>query len=196
MSRSFKLTVLCVALTGAALALLFSASAPAHDGVDMDRVSPNAENGSYLYPPLSRQEVWYFLSDKAKKEEREVLTIQIITKTDVSRIRHTGAMIMTEEPDYVVALGDKKRIDAVKQLGLVFREPKEADLKLRFFSVWITTKEQLQLLIDNATDVFPPAPPPSYVSGRIYDMEVQFLRDLGFEVKILHGTPGSGGAIF
>ena len=138
------------------------------------------------------------MSDKAKKEEREVLTIQITTKTDVSRIRHTGAMIMTEEPDYVVALGDKKRIDAVKQLGLVFREPKEADHKLRFFSVWITTKEQLQLLINNVTDVFPPSSPPSYVRGRIRDMDVQFLRDLGIEVEVCEpnkcGT--SGGAIF
>ena len=113
----------------------------------------------------------------------QILTVLISDPKDISMIAGAGVIIMTQEPDYVVIIGDEKRIDTIKSLGFTLREPVEADHKLRAIKIWLSNKEQLERVLQVASDVWPVRDIPGYVYGQAFDYQIKLVKDKGYKVE-------------
>lgn len=112
-----------------------------------------------------------------------ILTVLISNPRDISMIASTGVIVMTQEPDYVVIIGDEKRIDTIKSLGFTLREPVEADHKLRAIKIWLSNKEQFEQVLQVASDVWPVGDIPGYVYGQAFDYQIKLFKDKGYKVE-------------
>jgi hypothetical protein len=148
------------------------------DNLAMSQCQPYSSD-SYIFSPLTRKDV------KRLELEREIIfiTVPISDCSDVNVIIHTGVVIMTQEPTYVVVIGDQKRIQALRDSGFELRVPVETDHRMRQIRVWIRDKKHLQLFFDIASDVWPPGKIPGYVEARAYDSEIRWLEKNSFSVQ-------------
>ena len=114
----------------------------------------------------------------------KIVTVPIRGQNDISIILKTGVIIMTQEPDYVVIIGNQERIESVKSLGFTLKEPVEAEHKLRQIKVWVSNKEQFEQVYKIASDVWPGGEIPGYILGRAFDYQIQWLRNNGFTIEL------------
>ena len=87
--------------------------------------------GQYIYSPILIKEIEEDLGNPITDPHNVIsiyealgFTVPIKAQSDISKIRSSGVFIEIQETDYVVILGDQKRIDAIKTLGFTVREIK------------------------------------------------------------------------
>ena len=137
-----------------------------------------------IAPPITFDE-WMELW-RADAVEEWVVSINDVN--DVSIIRTAGVVIQTQEPDYVLIGGDKKRIDIVRGLGFSLRNPVPEDYKRRVVKVWIHEKERGQrayrILLSSSP--FRTDNVPNFMYGAGNDSEIEWLRQEGYDVFLIN----------
>ena len=125
-----------------------------------------------IIPLMSHDEYLELWKDSTAEE----WTIPIINKHDVLIIKKTDAVILTQEPNYVVIVGNEEKIEKVISLGFDLHEPQEWDIQKRSIKVWINNREDLEFLRKIASDVFPGTIPGYFYAGA-YDAEIEWFPD-------------------
>jgi hypothetical protein len=132
------------------------------------------------YPPLTKKDIAVLYGSRQVREVR----VPIKNTSDISAIRCTGVVIMTQEPNYVFVIGDQERVDAVTSLGFTLKEAVESDYKPRTFRARVTSREQIDKVRSLATDVLPSCGDTSdYLCGLASDGEIEWMKEEGIEVE-------------
>ncbi len=120
-----------------------------------------------------------------------VVKIFLQQPSNVQQIESTGVVIQTIEPNYVVILGDRLRLEKVRRLGFTMVDAIETDHRLRLFRVLIHNIDEFLRLHAIAADVWPDHLPvdakfPLYVRGRAYDSEFKWAKEAGLNMERCH----------
>jgi hypothetical protein len=147
-------------------------------------VTASAETGQ---PPLTKKDIGELYSHG----DLGVAKIFLQQSSDVQQIESTGVVIQTREPNYVVILGDRQRLEKVRAMGFSMEDSIEADHKLRQFRVLIHNIDEFLRLRTIAADVWPDhwptnTKPPVYVRGRAYDSEFKWAKEAGLDMERCH----------
>lgn len=132
------------------------------------------------YPSISLRDAELLM----KTGKIQFQTVPIGPEDDISTVRQAGGIIVTYEPTYVVVMGDRRRMDALRSLGLRPREPVERDYKLRAIDIWIDDAARIPEIQRIIADLWPVEIVPGYLHGRALDYQIERLRDEGYEVRL------------
>lgn len=141
---------------------------------------PKLECEPRTYPSISLRDAELLM----KTGKIQFRTVPVGSEDDISTVRQAGGIIVTYEPTYVVVMGDRRRIDALRSLGLRPREPVERDYKLRAIDIWIDDAARIPEMQRIIADLWPVEIVPGYLHGRALDYQIEQLRDEGYEVRL------------
>jgi hypothetical protein len=138
-------------------------------------------------PALTKKDIVELFS----KGDLGIEKIFLSQVSDIQQIESTGVVIQTIEPNYVVILGDRHRLEEVRRLGFAMVDAIETDHKLRLFRVLIHNIDDFLRLRAIAADVWPDHLPvdskfPLCVRGRAYDSEFKWAKEAGLNMELCH----------
>lgn len=109
--------------------------------------------------------------------------ISVADSQAVERIRQSGAKILVQQPDYIVAYLDSVPADQVTALAAESNPAGEQDLVQRLVRIHYADKAQLQQIIDLGVDVWEVQS--DSVTARVYDLHLEQLQQSGFVYRII-----------
>lgn len=113
--------------------------------------------------------------------------VEIKTADDVEKLKAAGAEIVVQEKDYVII-----RTDSMLSVQSISGQPvEEADFVQRLIMVVATDSGDLQKIVDTGIDLWHVKN--DTVIARAFDLYIEKLNSMGFDVRILDEDAGNRG---
>ena len=132
---------------------------------------------------LNQDDVLFRLRELFATGKLQLVTVPKKNSVTLTIIRNMGAIIMVNEPNYLVVAGDESQIKEMESLKYNVRTPIESDYKYRAIRIPVKTTQEVQEIRRVCSDVLPVGNIPGHVYCRVLDYQCEILQKRGYYIE-------------